>query len=190
MIIRHGFFHADPHPGNLMALPGPKLAIVDFGQAKELPDDFREVFIRFTRALLSDDNKTMGIAFRDLGFRTQKDTAEGYEQLGDAYIGRIARQMNETGAGWAEGSDFEESYQDIMKILRNNRLTAVPSELLLVGRVTGLLNGLSKTLQARTNMLVSFMQVIDEEERMKAGLDGVDAGDGVAAAAPRRLLEA
>ena len=53
MIIRHGFFHADPHPGNLFVLPGPKLVLLDFGQAKALPPDFRQVMARFTQAILS-----------------------------------------------------------------------------------------------------------------------------------------
>ena len=66
---------------------------------------------------------TMGVAFRDLGFRTKSDDAEGYEQLGDAYIGKIARQMNETGAGWAEGDVFQESYEDVVSVLRTNPLT-------------------------------------------------------------------
>jgi predicted unusual protein kinase regulating ubiquinone biosynthesis (AarF/ABC1/UbiB family) len=184
MILRHGFFHADPHPGNLMALPGPKLVLVDFGQAKELPPDFKDVFVRFTRAIITDDNQAMGTAFRDMGFRMQKDTAEGYEQLGDAYVGRIAKQMNQTGAGWAEGEVFEESYHDIMKILRNNRLTAVPSDILLVGRVMGLLNGLSKILQARTNMLIAFMQLIEQDERP------APATNGATGSTTRRLLEA
>ena len=59
--------------------------------------------MRFTKTLLNGDMQAMGAAFRELGFRTKKDDAEGYEQLGDAYIGRVARQMQETGAGWAEG---------------------------------------------------------------------------------------
>ncbi|MEX2245371.1 MAG: AarF/UbiB family protein [Dehalococcoidia bacterium] len=183
MIIRHGFFHADPHPGNLMTLPGPKLVLIDFGQAKELGPSFKEVLVRFTRTMLAGDQAAMGVAFRELGFRTKKDNAEGYEQLGDAYVGRVVKQMQDTGAGWAEGEVFEESYQDITKVLKGNPLTAVPPDLLLVGRVFGLLNGLSKTLQAKTNMLSAFAQLADEMEAAKA--------NGHAAGTPSgRLLEA
>ena len=187
MIVRHGFFHADPHPGNLMVQPGPKLVLIDFGQAKDLGPAFKQVLVRFTRTLLNNDMAAMGMAFRDLGFRTKKDDAQGYEQLGDAYVGRVAKEMRDTGAGWAEGAVFEESYEDVTKVLRNNRLTAVPPELLMVGRVFGLLNGLSKTLQARTNMLVAFAQLADEIEA--APIDGATHSNGTAAPM-RRLLEA
>jgi aarF domain-containing kinase len=189
MIVKFGFFHADPHPGNLMVLPGPKLVLIDFGQAKELGDSFQQVLVRFTKSILQDDNAAMGVAFRELGFRTKRDDAEGYEQLGDAYIGRIAKQMQRTGAGWAEGEVFEQSYEDVTKILKRNQLTAVPPDLLLVGRVFGLLNGLSKTLHAQTNMLVAFAQLADEMELARAAAtDGAAESNGHAAT--RRLLEA
>ena len=41
-ILVHGFFQADPHPGNLLVDPdGPRLVLLDFGLAKELPPGFR-----------------------------------------------------------------------------------------------------------------------------------------------------
>ena len=187
MIVKNGFFHADPHPGNLMVLPGPKLVLIDFGQAKELEPAFKEVLVRFTRTLLDGDNAAMGKAFRDLGFRTKNDDTEGYEQLGDAYVGRVAKQMQDTGAGWAEGEVFQESFEDVSKILKKNQLTAMPPELLLVGRVFGLLNGLSKTLQAKTNMLVAFAQLADQIESAKANGHLPAKADALET---RRLLEA
>lgn len=33
----HGFFHADPHPGNLLATPQGKLAFIDFGMMSDTP---------------------------------------------------------------------------------------------------------------------------------------------------------
>ena len=192
MIVKNGFFHADPHPGNLMVQPGPKLVLIDFGQAKELEPAFKDVLVRFTRTLLDGNQMAMGKAFRDLGFRTKKDDAEGYEQLGDAYVGKVGKQMLETGAGWAEGEVFQESYEDVTKVLRKNPLTAMPPELLMVGRVFGLLNGLSMTLKAKTNMLTAFAQLADEMEakRVANGPSPHANGAATATATTRRLLEA
>jgi predicted unusual protein kinase regulating ubiquinone biosynthesis (AarF/ABC1/UbiB family) len=188
MIINHGFFHADPHAGNLFVQPGPKLVLLDFGQAQDLPPHFREVMARFTQSLLSGDTSAMGIAFRDLGFRTQTDSAEGYEQLGDAYVGKVARQMQETGAGWAEGDVFQESYEDAIATLRKNRLTAVPPELLMVGRVFGLMNGLSMSLRAKTSMLVAFAELANKMEAARAA--GAPAHENGAKPRRGKLLEA
>lgn len=41
-IFDYGFFHADPHPGNIMVLPGNRLCFVDFGMTGNLERDFRE----------------------------------------------------------------------------------------------------------------------------------------------------
>ena len=190
MIVKFGFFHADPHPGNLMVQPGPKLVLIDFGQAKELEPAFKQVLVRFTRTLLNGDNEAMGRAFREMGFRTKRDDAQGYEQLGDAYVGRVAKHMNDTGAGWAEGEVFQNSYEDVSKILKTNQLTAMPPELLMVGRVFGLLNGLSKTLQAKTNMLFAFAQLADEMEAAKAAPAAAHTNGATALSETRRLLEA
>jgi len=35
-LLEHGFFHADPHPGNLLAMPDGKLAYLDFGMMSEV----------------------------------------------------------------------------------------------------------------------------------------------------------
>ena len=39
MIFRHGFFHADPHPANILVLGPERIGLVDFGQAGKLSDD-------------------------------------------------------------------------------------------------------------------------------------------------------
>jgi ubiquinone biosynthesis protein len=39
MIFRHGFFHADPHPANILLISGEQIGLVDFGLAGKLSDD-------------------------------------------------------------------------------------------------------------------------------------------------------
>ena len=47
-ILRDGFFHADPHPGNILIQPGPKIVLLDFGLAKDFPATFRDGLVRLT----------------------------------------------------------------------------------------------------------------------------------------------
>lgn len=44
MVLRDGLFHADPHPGNLLALPGNRVGFIDFGMVGRLsPQRRRQV---------------------------------------------------------------------------------------------------------------------------------------------------
>src|SRR5260370_32363644 len=47
-VLRDGFFHADPHPGNILIQPGPKIVLLDFGLAKDFPPAFRDGLVRLT----------------------------------------------------------------------------------------------------------------------------------------------
>ena len=181
MLLKHGLFHADPHPGNLLVAPGPKLVLVDFGQVKQIGPQFRVVFAQMTRALMAADDSELGRSFRNIGFRMKQDTDRGYEALGKAYVGDIARQMTATEAGWADPALFEDSYRQILRILRGNPVIKVPPDLLFVGRVMGLLNGLSMTLRSRTNLLVEMSRLIENDDWLQPVSRPVAA---------RRLLEA
>lgn len=161
-IIRHGFFHADPHPGNLFVRPGPQLVFVDFGQAKELSTKFSRLFAVLANAIFAADDATMGDAFRELGFRTKEDGHDGYVALGNAYAGDMLRASSDT--GYIDVDMATRSYEKIVRLLRQNPLVAFPSEMLLVGRVFGLLSGLSKHLDAQTNLQEVFRPFLDEPE--------------------------
>ncbi|MCW5214328.1 AarF/ABC1/UbiB kinase family protein [Desulfobulbus sp. US5] len=52
-IFVHGFFHADPHPGNLFVLPGNKICFIDFGQMGRLLLKDRENFTDFLISITS-----------------------------------------------------------------------------------------------------------------------------------------
>jgi len=77
--------HADPHPGNFLITPDEKLAIIDFGCIKQLPDDFYYPFFSLVSAnVLADKAKTID-AFRKLEMILPTDTPQQVEFYYKAY---------------------------------------------------------------------------------------------------------
>jgi len=55
MIFKHGFFHADPHPGNLFILSGNRIALIDFGMTGTLKPAHLEFLAGFTLGLSTNN---------------------------------------------------------------------------------------------------------------------------------------
>src|SRR3546814_3473690 len=55
MVLVNGRFHADPHPGNLLCLPGNRVALLDLGSIGHVSPKRREEFLSFVTALQSGD---------------------------------------------------------------------------------------------------------------------------------------
>ncbi|HEY8513556.1 MAG TPA: AarF/UbiB family protein [Cyclobacteriaceae bacterium] len=60
--------HADPHPGNFILMPDGKLAIIDFGCVKEIPDAFHSSYFQLHDPSLFDDEQRKIRVFSELGF--------------------------------------------------------------------------------------------------------------------------
>jgi ubiquinone biosynthesis protein len=59
MILVDGFFHADPHPGNVIYLPGNRLAMIDFGMAGRLSPARRNQIVDLLAGLAGHDDEAM-----------------------------------------------------------------------------------------------------------------------------------
>jgi predicted unusual protein kinase regulating ubiquinone biosynthesis (AarF/ABC1/UbiB family) len=150
-VLAHGFFHADPHPGNLLVQPdGPRLVFLDFGLSKRLPPDFRQGIVGFTAALIRGDAEALVQAFLDLGFETRDGSREGLLAVARFAVG-FAAQVRER--AWAEPRMFARWNEELPQVLRENPIVRVPSHVVLLGRVLGLLSGVSRSLGSKLDLL-------------------------------------
>jgi len=152
-ILRDGFFHADPHPGNILVQPGPKLVLLDFGLAKDFPPAFRDGIVRLTFAILTNDKDAMVRAFTELGFRTRDGSPETLVALSEAFLGGAVK----SGKAYADKDMIEQFSEELPKELKKNPVVEVPGDVLLVSRVMGLLSGLGKSLDSKVDLFSTLM---------------------------------
>lgn len=155
-ILVHGFFHGDPHPGNLLIQKGPDgpvLVILDLGMAKEFTPQLRLGLIRLTAAIIARDAVAIGAAFRDLGFKTRTGSDDTFVTLGELFLGQAIR----SGKAYADMAMVDRINDELMAALRANPIVRASSDLLLVMRVMGLLSGLGKTLDSKVDPMAVML---------------------------------
>jgi predicted unusual protein kinase regulating ubiquinone biosynthesis (AarF/ABC1/UbiB family) len=69
-LLEHGFFHADPHPGNLFATPDGRMAYIDFGMMDQLDETTKETLVDSVVHLTNKEYCDLAIDFVNLGFLT------------------------------------------------------------------------------------------------------------------------
>lgn len=155
-IFVHGFFHADPHPGNLLVRPVPgneqraQIVFLDFGLTKELPPDFRKNFLELIAGLLSGDADAMTGKLMDLGFETRDHSRESLRNISAAFIQVAKRLRHQT---YLDPDVIKDASEDLPRLIRENPIVRIPGHLVLLARVVGLLSGLGRTLDVRLDML-------------------------------------
>jgi predicted unusual protein kinase regulating ubiquinone biosynthesis (AarF/ABC1/UbiB family) len=157
-VFQHGFFHADPHPGNLLVQPeGPRLVMLDFGLSKELPPTFREGVVRFAGAMIQEDAEGMVQAFLDLGFETRDGSGDSLVEVARFAL-EFARRVRERTSG--DPRIFERWNQELPELVRQNPVVRIPSHVVLMGRALGLLSGVSRSLGARIDLLRAVLPYV------------------------------
>ncbi len=157
-ILRHGFFHADPHPGNLLVEPRgegrPRLVFLDFGLAKDLPHGFREGVVSFAGAMLKRDADAMAEALLELGFETRDGRAESLAEIARSVLD-LAVRIRERGR-W-DATLSERFGSEIPERIRANPIVRIPSHVVLLGRVLGLLAGVNRSLGVRVDLVRAIL---------------------------------
>jgi ubiquinone biosynthesis protein len=97
-VLVHGFFHADPHPGNVLLAADGRLALVDLGMVARLSPQTQEQLLRLLLAISSNDGSAAADALDRLGERLEGfdsdgmrgDVSETLVRHGGATIGQLA----------------------------------------------------------------------------------------------------
>ena len=135
-MLHLGILHADPHPGNLLVQPGPRLVLLDHGLTVSLAPSLVNALNKLVQALIRGDFPGVSDALRDAGLRLEGEVG-------------ITTLLNLAGVLLGHGSD-ETSDEDVdavgagMQFVKS--IGGLPTDLLMVGRALSLLDGITKQL--------------------------------------------
>ena len=96
MIFRNGFFHADPHPANILVLSPERIGLVDFGLTGKLTDDDMTKLTRLFIDAASENIDMLPTRLFDLGVRYPKEREDEFvAELQDLYYRYYGASLKE-----------------------------------------------------------------------------------------------
>jgi ubiquinone biosynthesis protein len=148
MIFRDGFYHADPHPGNLLVLPGGVIGLLDVGMVGRVDDRMRNQIGRALSAVIANDPRTLTDLIVRVGrvapnFDASELETEVAEQL-SFYYG-IPLDQFELGTALDELTDAIRRYQVVL-----------PSSFALLLKVLIMLEGTARLVSPQFNLAESI----------------------------------
>ncbi len=159
MIIEDGFFHADPHPGNVFYLPGNRLAFIDFGMMGRLSDARRDQLLSLMLGLVQRDPQAVVEVLmewtEDAGHTDMEALQQDVIAFVDQYRGTALAKLSLGGM-----------MNDVTTILREYRL-ALPADLALLVKTFITLEGLGRSLAPDFHMATEAEPLLEAAVRAR-----------------------
>ena len=134
-MLHLGILHADPHPGNLLVQPGPRLVLLDHGLTVSLAPSLVKSLNKLVQALTRGDFAGVREALGDAGLRFEGEVdITTLLNLAGVLLGQEPGETGEDVDAVGAGMQFVKS------------IGGLPTDLLMVGRALSLLDGITKQL--------------------------------------------
>ena len=137
-VFEHGFFHGDPHPGNLMLLDDGRLAFLDFGLTGRLTSEMQDTVVALFVGLVFHDAEAVTLTLYRAGATEGRVDLKGFkravERLMTKYHGATLQELGQTA-----------SLVELVDTAARFRIKLVPEFVVLV-RTAGILDGIARSL--------------------------------------------
>lgn len=145
-ILRDGFFHADPHPGNIQVLSDGTIVFLDLGMVGCLNETRKRMISNFFIGVASRDSRLVVKSIIDLETMPNRSNIKKFEKDVDRIIEKYLTMP------WNE-IKLEELFYEIFNIAFLNHIK-IPREFALLAKTLGTLQGLLEKLAPDLNALV------------------------------------
>lgn len=144
-IFVHGFFHADPHPGNIFVLEGNVICYLDFGMMGRLDLETRESFADLIMGIVRRDERKAADALLELTL---------YEEEPDspAIVRDVAELMDQHCYRPLRDMKLGALLHDLLGLTARHRLT-IPSDLFLMIKALGAVEALGRRLDPEIDVI-------------------------------------
>ncbi|KAF0813234.1 putative protein kinase UbiB [Andreprevotia sp. IGB-42] len=186
MVLIDGYFHADPHPGNVKFLPGNRIGFLDFGMVGRLPHPRRDQIVDLLAALAKrDEHDILEVLMEWTG-----DTVVDEDKLGADIADFMFNYENLP----LKDISFGMLLNDVAAIMREHEIT-LPADLTLLFKALITLEGLGRQLDPDFQMVQHLTPFVREviinrfkpQALFKKGKDSVIEGFNVLAGLPRDI---
>lgn len=144
MVFERGFFHADPHPGNIFALAGNKIAFLDLGMVGSLDEEMRLKMADLIIALNTRDND--GIARSLIGLGTPQAKIDFADFKND-----VAEVMDRIVGLPISEIQFSEILQELMNGAKKHRIK-ITNNYTLMGKSILTIEGIGRILDPELDL--------------------------------------
>ena len=162
MLLR-GYFHADPHPGNLLVTPKGELILLDFGMVKSIPNQTRIAIIELLKAANEKDYELYISASKRLG-------TIAYE----APVGELAllseRMFDIFGNENLSSESMQKLAFDVLNSTRDLPFK-LPQEAIYILRVSAIIEGLGTTYIENFNGIKDILPILQDNIPKALGAD-------------------
>ncbi len=176
MIFVHGFFHSDPHPGNIFVSEGPTLIFVDFGMVQAISDSTKRNLRRYANAIVENDTSGIIESLESLGFLIEGADYEAIARVTQDLIDKY-RYSTPDELKSLTIDDIGDEIINVRGVIDNFQ---VPNYFILLGRTIGMLNGMAYRLNPDVNIIEIGKPYIKEfftgsrEERIKQAFSTIE----------------
>lgn len=146
-IFEHGYFHADPHPGNIFVQQSGRICLIDFGMVGTMLPRERRAFAEVFLAMAQRDPESMARALKKLA------TDEEIEDINSLIfdLNELVEDYSSLDAQQSSMADMSVRFQRIVYDYRMK----VPGAVFLIFRALAILEGIGKEIHPNLNIYES-----------------------------------